>query len=53
MYPSVLAVSMRKYVYAVLLLAQTVPLPPTSFLQLQKHCEPVTLLEGSAHVLSA
>ena len=42
MYPSVLAVSMRK-----------VPLPPTSFLQLQKHCEPVTLLEGSAHVLSA
>jgi len=30
MYPGVLAVSMRKYVYAVLLLAHAVPLPPTS-----------------------
>lgn len=30
MYPGVLAVSMRKYVYAVLLLAHVVPLPPTS-----------------------
>lgn len=28
MYPGVLAVSMRKYVYAVLLLVHTVPLPP-------------------------
>lgn len=30
MYPGVLAVSMRKYVYAVLLLAHTVPLLPTT-----------------------
>ncbi len=30
MYPGVLAVSMRKYVYAVLLLAHVVPFPPTS-----------------------
>ena len=30
MYPGVLTVSMRKYVYAVLLLAYAVPLPPTS-----------------------
>lgn len=30
MYPGVLAASMRKYVYAVLLLAHTVPFPPTS-----------------------
>ena len=30
MYPGVLAVSMRKYVYAVLLLAQVVPLLSTS-----------------------
>ena len=30
MYPDVLAVSIRKYVYPVLLLAHTVPLPPTS-----------------------
>ena len=29
-YPGVLAASMRKYVYAVLLLAHTVPLPPIS-----------------------
>lgn len=29
MYPGALAVSMRKYVYVVLLLAHTVPLPPT------------------------
>lgn len=38
MYPGVLAVSMRKYVYAVLLLAHTVPLPPTSnVVHEQKH----------------
>lgn len=30
MYPGVFAVSMRKYVYAVLLLAHVVPFPPTS-----------------------
>ena len=30
MYPGVLAVSTRKYVDAVLLLAHTVPFPPTS-----------------------
>ena len=30
-YPGVLAVSMRKYVYAVLLLAHAVPLPPTTY----------------------
>lgn len=30
MYPGVLAVSMRKYVYAVLLVAHTVPFPPKS-----------------------
>lgn len=30
MYPGVLAVSTRKYVDAVLLLARTVPFPPTS-----------------------
>ena len=30
MYPGVLAVSMRKYVYAVLLVAHTVPFPLTS-----------------------
>ncbi len=29
MYPDVPAVSMRKYVHPVLLLAHTVPLPPT------------------------
>jgi len=29
MHPDVLAVSMRKYVYTVLLLVHTVPLPPT------------------------
>lgn len=33
MYPGVLAVSMRKYVYAVLPLAHTVPLPPTRFVE--------------------
>lgn len=30
MYPGVLAVSIQKYVYAVLLLDHTVPFPPTS-----------------------
>lgn len=30
MYPGVLAVSTRKYVHTVLLLAHTVPFPPTS-----------------------
>jgi hypothetical protein len=34
MYPGVLAVSIRKYEYAVLLLAHAVPLPPTRLLQL-------------------
>ena len=34
MYPGVLAVSMRKYVKDVLLLAHTVPLPPTRLPQL-------------------
>lgn len=54
MYPGVLAVSMRKYVYAVLLLAHAVPLSPTSDMDHEwKHCEPVIPLEGSAHVESA
>ena len=51
MYPGVLAVSIRKYVYSVLLLAHTVPLPPAGDVeQLQKHCDPLMPLEGSAHV---
>ena len=33
MYPGVFAVSIRKYVYAVLLLAHTVPLPPTRLVE--------------------
>lgn len=54
MYPGVLAVSIRKYVYSVLLLAHTVPLPPAGDVeQLQKHCDPLMPLEGSAHVESA
>ena len=44
---------MRKYVYDALLLAYVVPFPPTSELEEQKHCEPVTPDAGSAQVGSA
>ena len=53
MHPGVLAVSMRKYVQAVLLLAHTVPLPLTNDVEHGwKHCDPVRPFKGSAHVLS-
>lgn len=48
MHPGVLAVSMRKYAYAVLLLAHTVPFPPTSNVEHElKHCDPKIPLVGS------
>ena len=53
MHPGVLAVSMRKYVQAVLLLAHTVPLPLTNDVEHGwKHCDPGRPFKGSAHVLS-